>query len=152
MKLQLFLRIASVLTLIHAVLHTVGGVFGKPEPGPASVAVAAMQANQFLLMGNMRSYFEFYRGLGLGVSIALTAEGILFWQLAALSKTAGTRLRPILATFLVAYLALALNSSLYFFWPPVVTEILIALCLGLAIVTAKPAQAKSAEQLAAAQA
>ena len=29
MKTTLFLRIASVLTLIHAVLHTIGGVFGK---------------------------------------------------------------------------------------------------------------------------
>ena len=35
MKSTIFLRIASVLTLIHAILHTIGGVFGKPEPGAA---------------------------------------------------------------------------------------------------------------------
>ena len=41
-KPVVFLRIASVLTLIHAVLHTIGGVFGSVDPGTPAVAVAAM--------------------------------------------------------------------------------------------------------------
>jgi hypothetical protein len=137
-KPVLFLRIASVLTLIHAVLHTIGGVFGKVDPGPAAVAVEAMKANQFLLMGNMRSFWDFYRGLGLGATISLTAEGILFWQLSSLAKTDAKRLRPILATFAVAYSVLAVNSFMYFFLAPVIVEIVMALFLVLAIVTAKP--------------
>jgi hypothetical protein len=138
MKPVLFLRIASVLTFIHAVLHTIGGVFGKVGPGPAAVAVEAMKTNQFLLMGHMRSFWDFYRGLGLGATISLTAESILFWQLASLAKTDPQRLRPIMATFLVAYAAIAVNSYTYFFLGPVIFEILIVACLGLAIVTAKP--------------
>jgi hypothetical protein len=94
--------IAAVLTFIHAVLHTIGGVFGKVPPGPASIAVEAMKTNQFLLMGQMRSFWDFYRGLGLGVTITLAAESILFWQLASLAKTGLGRLRPIMATFLIA--------------------------------------------------
>jgi hypothetical protein len=137
MKPALFLRIAAVLTFIHAVLHTIGGVFGKPGTGPASVAVQAMKINQFLLMGHTRSFWGFYRGLGLGVTISLTAEAILFWQLGAVAKTDAWRLRPILATFLVAYSALAVNSYAYFFLGPVIAEIFIATCLGLAMVTAK---------------
>jgi len=137
-KPVLFLRIASVLTLIHAVLHTIGGVFGKVDPGPAAVAVEAMKANQFLLMGNMRSFWDFYRGLGLGATISLTAEGILFWQLSSLAKTDAKRLRPILTTFAVAYSVLAVNSFTYFFLAPVIVEIVMALFLVLAIVTAKP--------------
>jgi hypothetical protein len=135
-----FLRIAAVLTFIHAVLHTVGGVFGSVGPGPASVAVAAMKANQFLVIGHMRSYWDFYRGLGLTVTICLTAEAILFWQLGSLAKTDGRRLRPILITFLIAYAVLAVNSNAYFFFGPVVAEILIAACLGAAIFSAKPSQ------------
>jgi hypothetical protein len=136
-KPVVFLRIASVLTLIHAVLHTVGGVFGEVDPGPASVAVAAMKANQFLFMGAMRSYWDFYLGMGLMVSISLTAEGILMWQLASLAKTDAHRLRPMMATILVAYLALAVNSHVYFFIAPFVMEALIAACCGVAIATAK---------------
>jgi hypothetical protein len=137
MKPVIFLRIASVLTLIHAVLHTIGGVFSSADPGPATIAVEAMKANQFMLLGHVRSYWEFYRGMGLTVSILLTAEGIVFWQLASLAKTDVRRLRPVMATFMVAYLVLAVNSNAYFFFGPVITEILIAACLGAAIVTAK---------------
>jgi hypothetical protein len=137
-KPVLFLRIASVLTLIHAVLHTIGGVFSSPDPGPATVAVEAMKANQFLLMGNMRSYWEFYRGMGLAVTIFLTFEAVVFWQLSSLARTDARRLRPILATFAVAYCAMAVNSQIYFFLAPVIVETIIAILLVLAIVTAKP--------------
>ena len=143
-KPVLFLRIASVLTLIHAVLHTVGGVFGKVDPGPAAVAVQAMKANQFPLMGNMRSYWEFYRGMGLAVTIFLTFEAVVFWQLGSFARTDANRLRPILATFAIAYLAMAVNSQIYFFLAPVIVEGLIAILLVMAILTAKPQPAKAA--------
>jgi hypothetical protein len=41
--------------------------------------------------------------MGLAVSIALTAEAVVFWQLSSLAKTFGPQLRPIFATFLLAY-------------------------------------------------
>ncbi|HWG19928.1 MAG TPA: hypothetical protein VG225_05295 [Terracidiphilus sp.] len=136
MKAVMYLRIASVLTLIHAVLHTVGGVFGSVAPGPAAVAVAAMKSNLFPLMGHVRSFWDFYHGMGLAATISLTAEGIVFWQLGSLAKTDAKRLRPVMGTFLAAYLALAVNSNAYFFVLPVIVEILIGACLGMAIVTA----------------
>lgn len=148
MKPVVFLRIASVLTLIHSALHTIGGVFGKPAPGIQAATVAVMKANEFVVFGVTRSYFIFLRGMGLGITIALTAEAIVFWQLATLAKTDAAKLRPVIATFLVAYLALAVNSYAYFFAAPVITETLIALCLGLAIGTAKSAEPAQAGQLA----
>jgi hypothetical protein len=137
MKPVVFLRVAAVLTVIHAVLHTVGGVFSSVGPGPETVAVTAMKANEFMAMGNMRTFWEFYRGMGLTVSIFLTAEGIVFWLLGSLAKTDAVRLRPVLGIFVLAYLAMSVNSYLYFFSAPVIVEILIALCLVGAMVTAK---------------
>jgi hypothetical protein len=136
-KPVVFLRIAAVLTFIHAVLHTIGGVFGHVDPGPATVAVQAMKTNQVLLMGHLRSFWEFYRGLGLAATVSLTSESIAFWQLASLAKTEAQRLRPILITFAVAYSVLAVNSYTYFFIGPVIVEIIIAACLSMAIVTAR---------------
>jgi hypothetical protein len=135
MKATVYLRIASVLTLIHAVLHTVGGVFGKVPDGPASVAATAMQANEFLVFGVTRTYWQFFRGMGLAVSIFLTIEAVVFWQLGSLAKRNGPVVRPMLVAFAVAYLAMAVNSYEYFFMPPVVVEILIAVSLVMAIVT-----------------
>ncbi len=145
MRPVIFLRIASVLTFVHGVLHTVGGVFGKVEPGAPQTAVEAMKANQFLVMGLTRTYWSFYRGFSLGISIFLIVEAVVFWQLSSLARTWSYRLRPIYATFMVGYLVFAANSYEYFFPPPVVVEILIALCLGLAIVTSKPPSADIAD-------
>ena len=136
-KPVLFLRIAAVLTLIHAVLHTVGGVFGAVDPGPAATAVQAMKANTFLWMGNSHSFWEFYRGLGLTVTLFLTAESILMWQLASLAKSGARRLRPMMITLLLAYAVMSIDSYEYFFLGPVIMEILIALCFALAFLTAE---------------
>jgi hypothetical protein len=135
-KPVLFLRIASGLTFIHAVLHTVGGVFGKVPSGPAAVAVEAMKANRFMVMGNMRSLWDFYRGFGLGATIFLTADSILMLQIALLAKNDPRRLRPMMATFLIAYAVFSVNSYEYFFAGPVIAELLIVACLGMAIATA----------------
>ncbi len=137
MKPVIYLRTAAVLTLLHAVLHTIGGVYGKPDPGPQQTAVAAMRANQFPLMGAIRSYWSFYRGLGLGITIFLAALAVVLWQLSSLASTGAYRLRPIYWTLLVAFLAMAANSYLYFFPPPVIVELLIAACLIGAIFTSK---------------
>lgn len=139
MKPIVFLRIASILTLIHSALHTIGGVFGKPVNAAAYMVVATMRSTRFPAFGQMRSYADFLSGMGLAVTIFLTMEAIVFWQLASLSKSDAVRIRPLLATFLVGYLAMAVNSYLFFFSAPVITEILIALCLGLAIATANSA-------------
>ena len=136
-KPSVFLRVAAVATFVQAVAHTIGGVYGDPPPGPGAAAVQAMKANRFPLMGNTRSYWDFYFGLGLALSISMTAEGILMWQLASLARTEARRLRPMMATFLVAYLAIAVNSNAHFFLAPVVFEIIIAGCFGAAIATAK---------------
>jgi hypothetical protein len=134
MKAAVWLRIASVLTLIHGVLHTIGGVFGSPDAGVQQTVWDAMRSNTFKLMGNERSYFHFYRGMGLAVTVFLVLEAVVFWQLGSLAKTDGWRLRPVLATFVVGYLCLAVNSYKYFFFGPVITEVLIAVCLVMAIV------------------
>ena len=138
MKPVIYLRAASLLTLLHAVLHTIGGVFGKPDPGPQQVAVAAMKANQFPLMGATRSYWSFYMGMGLTASIFLTIVAIVLWQLSSLAKTDACRLRPICMSFLLAFLLLAVNSSIYFFPAPVFVELLIAICLAMTIFASRP--------------
>jgi len=136
MSATAYLRIASVLTVVHAVLHTVGGVFGHPPAGAQQAAALAMQSSHFQTMGLTRSYWDFHIGFGLAIGLMLLIEGIAFWQLGGLARAVPRLLRPILTTFLVGYVALAAISWKFFFAAPVVTELLIALCLGLAMVGA----------------
>jgi hypothetical protein len=139
MRAVVYLRIASVVTLVHALLHTVGGVFGRIEPGPQQAAVDAMRANTFPMMGVIRSFWIFYRGFGLGITIFLLAAAVVMWQLSTLAKSESHRLRPIYWTLLVAFVAMAVNSYLCFFWAPVAVELIIAICMAGAIVTSREA-------------
>jgi hypothetical protein len=100
-------------------------------------AVSAMKGNEFVAMGVTRNFWDFYMGLGLAVTVFMTVEAVVFWQLGSLAKADALRLRPILAAFLVGFLVMAVVSYRYFFAGPVITEILIAVCLGLAIIAAK---------------
>jgi hypothetical protein len=139
MKATLFLRIAAVLTCLEAILHTIGGVFGKPTPGAAMIAVTAMQANRFPVPGAVRSYWDFYFGFGIAITIFLLMEALLFWVLGSIAKTNPRVIRPILIIFFIGYLALAINGWLYIFFGPVLNDILVALCLGFALRTLPPA-------------
>jgi hypothetical protein len=141
MKTVHYLRIASILTLIHAILHTIGGVFGKPPSSQAAMIAASMRF-RFEVFGAMRSYADFYRGLGLGITVALTMDAAILWLLASLARSDAPRLRPIMAVFLMGYLALALNSYTFFFSGPVIAELLIVFCLVAAIFTAKHSDAR----------
>ena len=127
------LRITSGLTLFHAMLHTIGAVFSKAQPGAMEATLAIMKANEFQLMGNTRTYWNLYLGLNLFVTVALTAEAIVFWQLGELAKSEAYRLRPILVTFLLAYCCYAVVAFTCFFIPPAAFELLIAATLAWTI-------------------
>jgi hypothetical protein len=137
MSSTLFLRIASVLTIIHAILHTVGGVLSKPNNGAREIAVIdAMKSQSFNVMGSMRTYWDFFYGYGWLLGLALLVEGILFWQLATIAKTNAEQLRPIIALFCLNFLVTTVIAWKYFFIAPAVTEILIAAFLAAAFVAA----------------
>jgi hypothetical protein len=126
MKATLFLRIASVLTIIHAILHTIGGVLSKPRNGAPEIAIIeAMKAQAFNVMGSMRTYWDFFFGYGLMVAVTLLVQGILFWQLGNIAKT-NPQVRPIILLFCLNFLAVTIISWKYFFIAPAVTELLIA--------------------------
>jgi hypothetical protein len=130
-----WLRAASILTLLHAVAHTIGGVYGTVDPGPQQIAAEAMRSNTFAVMGHTRSMWAFYHGMGLAVTIFLTIEAIVFWVLGTLVRNYKGDLRDLLVLFVIAYMALAANSLRYFFYPPVIIELLIAACLVMAILS-----------------
>jgi hypothetical protein len=66
------LRIASVLTLVHCILHTIGGVLTPPQHGADEILVLeTMNAHRFDFMGSMRGYGDFLLGYGLFVTVEL---------------------------------------------------------------------------------
>jgi len=136
LRATLFLRVASVLSLINCAGHT-GGVFSPPKHGAEEIAVLeTMKSHRFDVMGSLRSYWDFLFGYGLFGIIGLLVQAILFWQLASFAKTNPAWTRPIVALFFFNCVGVAIVSWKYFFIGPAVSQLLIAACLGAAFVTA----------------
>ena len=134
----LFLRVASVLMLLHCIGHTLGGVFSVDAPSGTKegAVVAVMKSNQFDVMGATRSYWDFFIGYGLTISVSELLQAVVFWQLAGLAKSDPRRMRPIIAAFLLANLGFAILAWKYFFLPPLLGDLLITIALGLACLSA----------------
>jgi hypothetical protein len=136
MKAPLLLRIAAVITFLYFAGHT-SGIPWTPAVGPAETPVLeAMKSHSFDALGFKRTYWDFYVGFGVIISVYMLLQAVVLWQLGSLAKVDALRVRPIVATFLVAFIINAVFAWKYFFAIPVVMTIAIAVCLALAFVAA----------------
>ena len=137
MKTSTLLKIAAVLMFLYFAGHTAGAPW-TPGEAPADIAVVdAMKSDHFPVIGVSRSYWDFYFGFGLIISVMQLFQAIVLWQLGTLAKTDAARLRPIIAVFCASLVINAVLSWMYFFAIPVVTALLIAICLAIAFVSAR---------------
>jgi len=136
MKSSTFLRIASVITLLYFAGHTSGAPW-TPGVGSEELPVLeAMKSHSFDVLGSTRSYWNLYVGFGIAISLFLLMQGVVLWQLGSLAKTDGLRIRPIIASFTVAFLVNTLVTWEYFFVVPAVMSAAISICLALAFIAA----------------
>jgi len=130
MSTSLLLRMAAVLAAVQGTAHGALFVGAKPHHGAKEVAVLdAMRSNQFDFAGATRSYWDFYYGYGLQAAGACLVEAVLFWQLARIAESYPTLTRPIVALFILVNVGHAALTAHYFFFLPVVFDLMIAACL-----------------------
>jgi hypothetical protein len=129
MKPVLLLRIASMISLLFAVLHTLGGADSWSPVGETDV-LRAMRSYHFNAGGVSRSYLDFYLGLGFSVGVFLLLQAVLLWQLATIAKVDSIRIRPMVVSFIVASLACAFLSWKFIFVVPAIFSAVIAILLG----------------------
>ncbi len=131
MSPALLYRIASVLLVLFAAGHTLGFRRVDPRWG-IDATIGALKATQFQVQGFTRSYWGFYTGFGLFVTVLLVFVGILAWQLGALPKDTLRSLRVVTWALALSFVAVTLLSWRYFFIAPLVFSSVIAACLLLA--------------------
>jgi hypothetical protein len=140
MKAFHFLRIAAVVTLLYCAGHTAGMPW-TPYTDPEALAIIeAMKNHSFEAEGLKGTYWDFYFGFGIIISLALLVQAAVLWQVASLAKTDAIRVRPIVLSFLVAFIMNAALAWKYFFAVPVVMSGVIALCLAISLILASRSQ------------
>jgi hypothetical protein len=139
LKASVLYRIASILLLLFAAGHTLGFRQVDPKWGVDSL-VASMRTIHFDAQGFSRSYWDFYTGFGLFVTIFLVFAAFLAWQLGGLPAQSLAAMRGITWAFALCFLAVTVLSWTYFFVAPVIFSSVVALCLiAAAWRSAKPA-------------
>jgi hypothetical protein len=136
MRTTLLLRIASVISLLLAAGHTLGGSDSWSPVGESEV-LKAMRTFRFEILGVSRTYLDFYLGFGFTLSVYFLLQAILLWQLAAIARTEPLKVRPMIASFALASLASGLLSLRFIFPVPVVFSGVLTAVLGLAFFAAR---------------
>jgi hypothetical protein len=142
LSLRVLLRSAAIASLLYCLGHTSGFPWTPGTGERASAVVQQMQTIRFEAEGVTRTYWDFYLGFGIIISVFLAGQALSLWCIERLGKPA--RLAPLLGVFLLGALVNAYLSYRYFFALPAIFSVVIALLLGLAIqraLNASPAAA-----------
>jgi hypothetical protein len=131
MKTTILLRIASILLLLFSIGHTIG--FRQIDPGwGVDALVNSMRTIHFDVQGFQRSYYDFYVGFGLFVTVLLILAAVVCWQLSGLQPAVLNSVKGIAWSLALCFAVIAFLSWRYFFIVPLVFSLLITICLVLA--------------------
>ena len=119
-------RITAVLILLYALGHSVGYPWSDPAWG---VDLRAMQSSHFNILGFSRTYWDFYVGHGLIVSVFLLLAAIVAWQLSSLPAETLRRVRITAWALTVCFAAVAVLNWMHFFTIPIAFSSVITVCL-----------------------
>jgi hypothetical protein len=143
------LRIASIIAFVYWIGHTAGAPWTPARGAAEAAAIDALRSLHFVVQGFSRSYWDFYVGFGVAISVFLLVQAVLMWQLAMLAKIEAERLRPMIALLFAGFAANAVVAWMYFFVIPGVLALAIAACLAAAWIAAGgPAPRSALEQRA----
>jgi hypothetical protein len=138
MKASVFYRIAAVLLLLFAIGHTVGFRQTDAKWG-VDTLLSSMRSIHFEVQGFSRTYWDFFVGFGLFVTVFLLLAAAVTWQLGSLPAETLAHMRGIAWTLALCFVAIAVLSGRYFFIVPIVFSIVITMCLiAAAWLSAKP--------------
>ena len=136
MTTTLFLRIASVISLIFTLGHSAGGL-QKWSPMGDNEALRAMTAFRFDTMGAHPSYLDFFMGFGWSISVAMVMQTVLLWQMASLARTDPAGVRPMIAVIALATVASGVIAWRFIFPIPALFSSVLAIALAAAFVVAR---------------
>jgi hypothetical protein len=128
MKASIFYRVAAVFLLLFAVGHTLGFRQSDPKWGVDALR-GSMRSIHFDVQGFNRTYWDFYVGFGLFVSVFLLFAAVLAWQLGGLPQQDLSSMRGIAWAFAVSFIAVAFLSWRLFFALPFIFSAAITVCL-----------------------
>src|SRR5262245_35143789 len=127
------LRIASGITIVLAAGHTIGASDSWSPIGDSAV-MRSMRTFEFDVFGATRTYWHFYMGFGLQISVFLLLQAVLLWMLGSLASVEPARARPFIAAVALANIVGTVIVWKFIFIVPALMSLACALCLVFAFI------------------
>ena len=128
MKASVLYRVSSALLVLFALGHTVGFRRGDPRWG-ADAVVNGMRSVSFEVQGFNRTYWDFFVGFGLFVSVFLLFAAVLSWRFGSMAPDRLAAIPVERWAFALCFVVIAGLTWRYFFVTPGVFSTLVALGL-----------------------
>lgn len=130
-------KITSVLLFLFAIGHTAGLLKPKSFGREGDEVLAAMHTVHVHVMGSNHTFWDFYVGFGLLVSIFFVFTSVWAWQLSSLWGRQREAVKALAWTFFLCQAGVAVLCCTNFFLVPIVFSVMISLCSGLAAYKAR---------------
>jgi hypothetical protein len=125
-------RLAAYTLVLYTLGHTGGAVIKTPHLGAESDAVVAMMKDVHVVaQGADCTWYGFYRGFGIFVSIFLAFSVVMAWRLGGMSVRERAAIAPLSWTLCAGYACSIVTGWAYFFPGPLVFSILVTVLLGI---------------------
>jgi len=121
-------RVSAVLIALLGLGHSSGYPWSDPAWG---VDLHAVQGTHFNVLGSTRTYWQFYIGFGLSISVLLLLPAITAWQLGDAPAQVGQR-RITAWALVLSFAAITALDCVFFFVIPIVLSAAITVCLATA--------------------
>jgi hypothetical protein len=123
-------RVAAALAVLFCAGHTVGGMLQQKSLGAASdVVFAAMKATHFDFNGADCTWYGFWFGFGITVSVFLLLVAAVSLTLDRVRPEAWPQVQPLAWALIVAMIANGLVAWRYFFIGPTLFSVAIVALL-----------------------
>jgi hypothetical protein len=128
MNASLLYRVSSVLLVLFALGHTIG--FRKGDPAwNADNTVSSMRSVHFEVQGFNRTYWDFFTGFGLFVTVFLLFAAVLAWRFGSITAERLSAIPVERWSFALCFVVIAGLTWRYFFVAPGILSTLVALAL-----------------------
>ena len=131
MSAKAWLRISAAISLLFAAGHSLGGLKEWSPMGDNAV-LRMMKTVHFDTMGANRSYYDFFIGFGISLSLSMITQACVLWCLASLADREPARLRPVIMVFLASSVVGAVIAWHYIFPVPALFSLVLTATLAMA--------------------